>query len=127
MKKQTIEESTPITCDPHEVSYREIEVAMTALSGKWKMLVIWKLWEGKMRFGDLKGSLPGVTQHMLTSTLRDLEREGLVERKAFAEIPPRVEYSLTRHALTLESALTGLKIWGKSHIQFKQKILASSA
>jgi DNA-binding HxlR family transcriptional regulator len=127
MKKQTIEESSSTSCDLHEVSYREIDAAMTALSGKWKMLVICKLWDGKMRFGDLKHSLPGVTQHMLTSTLRELEREGLVQRKAFAEIPPRVEYSLTAHALRLGSALVGLKNWGKYHIQFKQNSLASSA
>ena len=127
MKKQTIEKSSLTDCDPHEVSYREIDAAMTALSGKWKMLVIWKLWDGQMRFGDLKHSLSGVTQHMLTSTLRELEREGLVRRKAFAEIPPRVEYSLTEHALTLGSALVGLKNWGRSHIKFNQKSLASSA
>jgi DNA-binding HxlR family transcriptional regulator len=100
---------------------------MTALSDKWKMLVIWKLWDGKMRFGDLKHSLPGVTQHMLTATLCELAHEGLVERKAFAEIPPRVEYSLTGHALNLGSALVSSKNWGKSHIQFKQKPLVSCA
>lgn len=81
------------------------------------MLVIWRLWQGKARFGALKRALPGVTQHMLTATLRSLEGEGLVTRTVYAEVPPRVDYELSPYARNLEAALATLKAWGKAHLR----------
>ncbi len=68
------------------------------LTGKWKGEIIWLLSQGKHRFGELRRSIPGVTQHMLTTQLRDLEANGLVRRTVYAEVPPRVEYEITPSA-----------------------------
>ena len=118
MKKQTNGKDACSDCDSPENSYRQVEAALSVLAGKWKILVLWKLWEGKRRFGELRSDLPGITQHMLTTTLKELEAEGLVMREAFAEIPPRVEYSLCEHARSLEPSLSSLKIWGKKHLRY---------
>ena len=121
MKKETNAENQCPNCDPPELAYVHVEAALTVLVGKWKILVLWKLWEGKRRFGELRGDLAGITQHMLTATLKELEAEGLVIREAFAEIPPRVEYSLTEHARSLETALLSLKAWGKEHLEDRER------
>ena len=72
-----------------------VEVAMDVLSGKWKSLMLWHLNEGTKRYRELERIVPGVSQKMLTQQLRELERDGLVERRVYAEVPPRVEYGLT--------------------------------
>lgn len=117
-EKETKGKNNGLDCEPPEVVYRQVEAALTVLTGKWKILVLWKLWESKRRFGELRKDLPGITQHMLTATLKELESEGLVIRQAFAEIPPRVEYSLSEHARSLEPSLLSLKEWGKEHLRY---------
>lgn len=72
------------------------EFALDLVSGKWKGLVLWHLSGGTMRYGELKKSLPGITQKMLTQTLRDLEKYGLIDRKVYPVVPPKVEYTLTK-------------------------------
>ena len=71
--------------------YCPFEFALDLVSGKWKGLVLWHLAEGTMRYGELKKTLPGITQKMLTQTLRDLERYGLISRKVYPVVPPKVE------------------------------------
>ena len=121
MKNQTNEPEGCSDCDLPQDAYKHVEAALTVLTGKWKILVLWKLWEGKRRFGELRSDLPGITQHMLTAPLKELEAEGLVMRAAFAEIPPRVEYSLCEHARGLEPSLLSLKSWGKEHLQYLER------
>lgn len=94
----------------------EIAATLSVLSGKWKLLIIWTLYRGTARFNALKRSLPGLTQHTLTAQLRDLESEGIVSRQIFAEVPPRVEYSLTEHGKTLGHVLRTLAQWGRTHL-----------
>ncbi len=85
------------------------------ISDKWKVLIICKLRGGTLRFNELKRELHGVTQRVLTHQLRELEADGLVTRKVYAEVPPRVEYSLTNLGVTLVPALDSLESWAREH------------
>ena len=92
-------------------------VSLTAdiIGGKWKPLILFYL-EGKThRFGELHRLLPETTKKMLTQQLRELERDEIVRRKVYAEVPPRVEYSLTRHGESLRPILRQMSAWGKKH------------
>ncbi len=72
-----------------------VEVSMNLLSGKWKCLMLWHLHEGTKRYNELERIVPGVSQKMLTQQLKELEKDGLISRTVYPEVPPRVEYSLT--------------------------------
>ena len=89
--------------------------ALDALDGKWTILVVRDLMSGTMRFGELRTSLAGISPKTLTDRLRSLEEHGLVDRQIYAEVPPRVEYSLTPAGRTLEPVLAALADWGRSH------------
>ena len=89
-----------------------VEAALRFIDGKWKGVVLWHLLEGTLRFNQIRRLLPGVTQRMLTNQLRELEADGLVARRVYAEVPPRVEYSLTERGRSLEPVLLALKAWG---------------
>ncbi len=93
-----------------------IEAALQVIGGKWKTLILWHLMEPR-RFGELKRLTTGISEKMLIQQLRDLERDGIVSRKDFQEIPPRVEYALTPFGKTLKTALTPLCDWGKKHMK----------
>ncbi len=85
------------------------------ISDKWKVLIICKLRGGTMRFNELMRALQGVTQRVLTHQLRDLEADGLVARKVYAEVPPRVEYSLTELGRTIIPVIDQLEQWAEKH------------
>lgn len=89
-----------------------VERALSVLDGKWTVLVIRDLMGGTKRFSELRRSLTGVSPKTLTDRLRALEAQGLVERRMFAEIPPRVEYTLTADGRTLEPVVAALAAWG---------------
>jgi DNA-binding HxlR family transcriptional regulator len=78
-----------------KVYYNPVEFAMDRIGGTWKMPILWRLGKKVMRYGELKKDIPHITDKMLTSQLRHLESEGFVDRKVYAEVPPRVEYTLT--------------------------------
>ncbi|MDQ0115848.1 winged helix-turn-helix transcriptional regulator [Paenibacillus harenae] len=86
--------------------------AQSLIGGKWKVYILWMLHDGAKRFSEINRSLPHVTQSMLTNTLRDLEKDGLVHREVYREVPPRVEYSLTPIARKLIPSLEQLVEWG---------------
>ena len=88
--------------------------AVRVLDGKWTMLVIRDLLGGTRRFSELRTSLAGISPKTLTDRLRDLEEHGLVQRVSYAEIPPRVEYTLTKKGRTLEPVIGALADWGRS-------------
>lgn len=92
-----------------------IMAAIAMISDKWKVLIIYRLCDGTMRFNELMRSLQGITQRVLTQQLRELEADGLVSRKVYPEVPPRVEYSLTRVGRTLLPALEKLEQWARKH------------
>ncbi|MET9500571.1 winged helix-turn-helix transcriptional regulator [Streptomyces sp. NPDC006259] len=90
-----------------------IDAALDVVSGKWKGFILWELDTRRVRrFAELRRALPGVSEKMLTQHLRELEEDGLVHREVHAEVPPRVEYSLTEHGRTLNQALEALGDWG---------------
>lgn len=89
------------------------------LSNKWKIFIIRDLLDGKRRFGELK-KMTGATQKSLTSALRELENDEIIERKAYAEIPPRVEYSLTDIGYSLAPVIDTMADWGTDFIKYKE-------
>jgi DNA-binding HxlR family transcriptional regulator len=87
--------------------------AVGALGGKWKLHIIFQLMQGTRRFGELHRSVPGVTQQMLTAQLRELEADGIVDRKIYPQVPPKVEYSLTPLGSKLKAVTDALTDWGQ--------------
>lgn len=93
-----------------------IEVTLDVVCGKWKGVILCHLQEeGILRFGELKKRLPGVSQKTLTLQLRELEEDGLVNRKVYPQVPPKVEYSLTEYGKELEATLEMMCEWGRNH------------
>lgn len=92
-----------------------IYVTLDMIGGKWKVAILWHLAEAPQRFSELKRQFSTVTQKMLTQQLRELERDGLVSRKVYAVVPPKVEYSLTELGLTILPVLQAMYDWGESY------------
>lgn len=92
-----------------------VRAALGVIGGKWKPVIARYLMLGTKRFGELRRCMPDVTQKMLTQQLRELERDRIVARKVYHEIPPKVEYSLTPYGETLRPVLEALCEWGKRH------------
>jgi len=95
--------------------HEEMRRAFALLSGKWKLEIMWLLHHRVCRFGELRKAIPGVTQHMLTAQLRELEADGLVQRTVFAEVPPRVEYAITAKAQALGPMMKALTTWWEEY------------
>lgn len=91
------------------------EFTLAMIGGRWKIPIIFHLLSGRKRFTELARALNGVTQKMLTQQLREMERNGLVERKVFAQVPPRVEYSLTSLGVSLRPVVDAMCRWGDEH------------
>jgi DNA-binding HxlR family transcriptional regulator len=94
-----------------------VEAAVDVVGGKWKALILWWLQERTWRFAELRRQIPGITEKMLTQQLRELEADGIIERRVYATVPPKVEYSLTEYGRSLKRALRALCDWGANHMQ----------
>lgn len=92
-----------------------VATTINLIGNKWKLLIIRDLLGGTKRFGELRKSLPGISQRVLTENLRALENDGLLERKVFAEVPPRVEYSLNKTGLSLQNIINAMAEWGTKY------------
>ena len=92
-----------------------VETTMTLISDKWKVLILRDLMSGTKRFGELRKSIGHVTQKVLTAQLRQMEESGLLTRKVYAEVPPRVEYSLTELGYSLKPILDAMWDWGTEY------------
>jgi DNA-binding HxlR family transcriptional regulator len=92
-----------------------VETALLLMGDRWKTLIVRDLLTGTKRFGELKKSLTGISQKVLTQHLRIMEHSGLVQRKVYAEVPPRVEYTLTELGLSLKSILDAMWKWGEEY------------
>jgi DNA-binding HxlR family transcriptional regulator len=104
------------TKDEGEINmHDEMRRAFALLSGKWKLEILWLLNQRLHRFGELRRAIPGITQHMLTAQLRELEKDGLVSRTVFAEVPPRVEYEITSKARGLGPTMEALTAWWQTY------------
>lgn len=92
-----------------------VETTLTLIGDKWKVLILRDLMPGTKRFGELKKSIGSVSQKVLTSQLRAMEASGLVHREVYAEVPPRVEYSLTELGRSLSPILDFMRVWGEEY------------
>lgn len=95
-----------------------VEMTLSLIGDKWKVLILRDLLPGTKRFGELKKSIGTVSQKVLTAQLRDMEEKGLVSRKVYAEVPPRVEYTLTDTGYSLKPVLDAMALWGE---EYKEK------
>jgi DNA-binding HxlR family transcriptional regulator len=93
-----------------------VEATLDLIGGKWKGVILYHLREGTLRFNELGRRLTGITQRMLTKQLRELEEAGLVERVVYAQVPPKVEYSLSAEGRGLEPVISALAAWGEGRI-----------
>lgn len=94
-----------------------IGFAMTVIGGKWRAIVLWHILKKQLvRYGQLKKSIPNISHKILSGELKNLENDGLIERKAYATIPPKVEYILTERGKSLEGILTQICAWGKEYM-----------
>lgn len=92
-----------------------VEATLDLIDGKWKGVILFHLQNGTQRFGELRRRMPGITQRMLTKQLRALEEDGLIIRKVYAEVPPRVDYRLSEIGESLRPVIDTLKAWGERH------------
>jgi len=102
------------TMRPEECSVR---AALSVIGGKWKPVIARYLMLGTKRFGELRKAMPDATQKMLTQQLREMERDGVVARKVYPQVPPKVEYSLTPYGETLRPVMRELCKWGEKHMR----------
>ena len=109
--------------DPENPPECPVALTVALIGSKWKLLIIRNLLRRPWRFNELHRDLAGISQKVLTSSLRELEQDGLVHREVFAEVPPRVEYSLTDLGLTLEPVLEAMEDWATA---YRDRILADA-
>jgi DNA-binding HxlR family transcriptional regulator len=98
-----------------EEFYCPVKLTTDIIGGKWKPLILFYLEGRTLRFGELQKLIPGLTKKMLTQHLRELERDGIIHRRVYAQVPPKVEYSLTRHGESLKPILKLMSAWGTKH------------
>ncbi len=96
-----------------------VETTLLLISDRWKVLILRDLMDGTKRFGELKKSVGNISQKVLTANLRSMEESGLLTRKVYAEVPPRVEYTLTETGYSLKSILDAMTKWG---LEYKRKL-----
>lgn len=125
MEKVTITDNQPLIRKEKIPVLKDISVTirpcpvlttLAVIGGKWKPAILWELHQRQVRrFGELKRSLSDISQKMLTQQLRELETDGVIQRKVYAEVPPRVEYRLTKYGSTLTPILHEMAQWGWNH------------
>ena len=98
-----------------------VEATLDVIGGKWKVVIMCHLIHGDKRTSELKRLMPGITQKMLTQQLRELEEDGVLNRKIYEQVPPKVVYSLTEYGWTLQPILDAMCEWGERHIEMTAK------
>lgn len=98
-----------------------IEATLEIIGGKWKALIICLLMSGVKRTGELERSIPGISQKVLIQQLRELERDGLVTRHVYQQMPPKVEYGLTEYGVTANTIIDVMCTWGRDNIALRQQ------
>lgn len=97
-----------------------VEATLEVIGGKWKPIILCHLGNGAIRTGELRRKIPTITQKMLTQQLRELEQDGIVHRKIYNQVPPKVEYSLTEEGKSLREILVAMSVWGEERIEKQQ-------
>lgn len=92
-----------------------VKTTLAVIGGKWKPLILYLLRENTLRFGEMYKHIRSITQKMLTQQLRELEADGLIARKVYPEVPPKVEYSITEYGKSLQPVLKSMSKWGRTH------------
>ena len=95
-----------------------LTAAVNAIGGKWNLICLYWLDSGTRRFNELRRLMPDISHKVLTETLRSLEEEGLITRTVYAEVPPRVEYSISEHGQSLRPLMEAVRVWGRGHIEW---------
>lgn len=101
---------------PTSIAKCPLTAALNAIGGKWSLICLYWLDSGTRRFNELRRLMPGISHKVLTTTLRNLEREGLICRKVYAEVPPRVEYRISRHGESVRPIIQAVRAWGHQHL-----------
>ena len=109
LTKKIIEKKVELNCDC------SIMGSISIISGKWKPVIIWMLLSGPKRFGELHKAIQGIALKVLSRNLKELEADGIINRKVYAEVPPKVEYTLTAKGMSLMDAMQLLTEWGKKN------------
>jgi DNA-binding HxlR family transcriptional regulator len=94
-----------------------VEATLSVVGGKWKVVILWNLVSGTKRFNELQRSISQITRKMLTEQLRELERDNLIVRTVYAEVPPKVEYSLSDYGRTFIPVMQEMSQWGLAHLE----------
>ena len=97
-----------------------LTAALTAIGGKWSLICLYWLDSGTRRFNELHRLMPDISHKVLAATLRSLENEGLISRTIYAEVPARVEYSISGHGETVRPILQAVRVWGHEHLEWKR-------
>ena len=99
-----------------------VDFTIDLISGKWSMWVLWNLQDCPLRFGELRKSIPGITEKMLIQQLKKFENNNLVTRTVYSQVPPKVEYSLTEHGKSLKTIMQSIKQWGDDHLYIQGNV-----
>ncbi|RAJ06984.1 HxlR family transcriptional regulator [Chitinophaga skermanii] len=118
------ENSTNMQNEKSIIEGCDLTYAVCMIGGRWKLLILCRLENGKLRFSALRDSINGITERMLTLQLRELEKEGLVKRTVYAEVPPRVDYELTDIAKELVPIWSQLSKWGAKHKKVTSQLMS---
>ncbi|QSE97064.1 winged helix-turn-helix transcriptional regulator [Fulvivirga lutea] len=97
----------------HKVYYNPVEFAMDQIGGTWKMPILWRLKDKVLRFSEFKKTMPKITDKMLTTQLRELEKNGFINRKVYPVVPPKVEYTITEKGLRAIPIIDAIRIYGQ--------------
>lgn len=97
-----------------------VRTTLKVIGGKWKLPILWYLRDGHLRYSELQKIIEGITPKMLAEQLRELEKDGIVARKVYPVVPPKVEYSLTEYGRTLDPILKTMGAWGEGHMRRTQ-------
>lgn len=117
MNNHTISDNQRINFLSKSNNFCPVHTTINVMAGKWKMFILWNLRKETKRFGQLKNSIPGITQAMLSKQLQDLINDKIIHREIFAEIPPKVEYSLTAIGQSLIPVISLMEEWGVKYVK----------
>jgi DNA-binding HxlR family transcriptional regulator len=110
----------PEVCEAPLETKCPLTAALNAIGGKWSLICLFWLDSEKRRFNELRRLMPDISHKVLASTLRNLEREGLISRTVYAEVPPRVEYSISGHGESVRHIIQAVRAWGHEHLDWKE-------